>query len=151
MRSLDVRESDKLDEKQLATWSKQAASIPGWDGGSTRSGGSSLWGKPPIRPTLAWQAQFGGSPAGWPQRLQCQPHGRCRPIERMYPSEDMHDTASSASRDPELLRRLLRAKDRIDAASHEDWPVRRLARVSRVSEAHFARSFKQAFGIPPHR
>src|SRR6516165_4876358 len=53
--------------------------------------------------------------------------------------------------DPELLRRLLRAKDRMDAASHEEWPVRRLARVSGVSEAHFARSFKQAFGIPPHR
>jgi len=49
------------------------------------------------------------------------------------------------------LRRLLRAKDRMDAASHEDWPVQRLARVSRVSEAHFARSFKQAFGVPPHR
>jgi transcriptional regulator GlxA family with amidase domain len=49
------------------------------------------------------------------------------------------------------LRRLLRAKDRIDAASHEAWPVRRLARVSGVSEAHFARSFKQAFGVPPHR
>ena len=57
----------------------------------------------------------------------------------------------SASQDPELLRRLLRAKDRMDAASHEDWPVRRLARVSRVSEAHFARAFKQAFGVPPHR
>jgi transcriptional regulator GlxA family with amidase domain len=53
--------------------------------------------------------------------------------------------------DPELLRRLLRAKDRMDAASHEDWPVRRLARVSGVSEAHFARQFKQAFGVPPHR
>ncbi len=53
--------------------------------------------------------------------------------------------------DPELLRRLLRAKDRMDAASHEDWPVRRLARVSGVSAAHFARSFKQAFGVPPHR
>jgi transcriptional regulator GlxA family with amidase domain len=49
------------------------------------------------------------------------------------------------------LRRLLRAKDRMDAASHEEWPVRRLARVSGVSEAHFARSFKQAFGVPPHR
>jgi AraC-like DNA-binding protein len=57
----------------------------------------------------------------------------------------------STSQDPELLRRLLRAKDRMDAASHEDWPVQRLARVSRVSEAHFARSFKQAFGVPPHR
>jgi transcriptional regulator GlxA family with amidase domain len=53
--------------------------------------------------------------------------------------------------DPELLRRLLRAKDRIDAASHEEWPVRRLARLSGVSEAHFARSFKDAFGLPPHR
>jgi transcriptional regulator GlxA family with amidase domain len=53
--------------------------------------------------------------------------------------------------DPELLRRLLRAKDRMDAASHEEWPVRRLARVSGVSEAHFARSFKEAFGVPPHR
>ena len=56
-----------------------------------------------------------------------------------------------ASQDPELLRRLLRAKDRMDANSHEAWPVRRLARVSGVSEAHFARSFKQAFGVPPHR
>jgi transcriptional regulator GlxA family with amidase domain len=56
-----------------------------------------------------------------------------------------------AGQDPELLRRLLRAKDRMDAASHENWPVRRLARVSGVSEAHFARSFKQAFGVPPHR
>lgn len=52
---------------------------------------------------------------------------------------------------PELLRRLLRAKDRMDAASHEAWPVQRLAEVSAVSEAHFARSFKQAFGLPPHR
>jgi transcriptional regulator GlxA family with amidase domain len=55
------------------------------------------------------------------------------------------------AQDPQLLRRLLRAKDRMDAASHEAWPVRRLARVSGVSEAHFARSFKEAFGIPPHR
>ena len=55
------------------------------------------------------------------------------------------------AQDPDLLRRLLRAKDRMDAASHEEWPVRRLARVSGVSQAHFARSFKQAFGVPPHR
>ena len=53
--------------------------------------------------------------------------------------------------DPELLRRLLRARDRMDAASHEDWPVTRLARVSHVSVTHFARSFKEAFGLPPHR
>jgi transcriptional regulator GlxA family with amidase domain len=52
---------------------------------------------------------------------------------------------------PELLRRLLRAKDRMDGASHEEWPVSRLAQVSAVSVAHFARSFKEAFGVPPHR
>jgi len=39
----------------------------------------------------------------------------------------------------------------MDAASHEEWPVPRLASVSGVSEAHFARSFKDAFGVPPHR
>jgi transcriptional regulator GlxA family with amidase domain len=53
--------------------------------------------------------------------------------------------------DPALLRRLLRAKDRIDAASQEEWPITRLASVSGVSEAHFARSFRDAFGVPPHR
>lgn len=40
VRSLDVREADELDEKQLAAWIKQAASIPGWDGGSKRYGGA---------------------------------------------------------------------------------------------------------------
>jgi transcriptional regulator GlxA family with amidase domain len=64
--------------------------------------------------------------------------------------ESNHERGQT-SQDPELLRRLLRAKDRMDAASHEEWPVERLARVSCVSEAHFARSFKDAFGVPPHR
>jgi transcriptional regulator GlxA family with amidase domain len=57
----------------------------------------------------------------------------------------------TTGQDPALLRRLLRAKDRMDAASEEDWPVARLASVSGVSEAHFARAFKEAFGAPPHR
>lgn len=60
-------------------------------------------------------------------------------------------TAAVGLQDPALLRRLLRAKDRMDAASHDAWPVERLAEVSGVSQAHFARSFKQAFGVPPHR
>ena len=60
-------------------------------------------------------------------------------------------SASPAHQNPQLLRRLLRAKDRMDAASHEDWPVGRLAHISHVSEAHFARSFNEAFGVPPHR
>jgi AraC-like DNA-binding protein len=58
---------------------------------------------------------------------------------------------SKQGQDPALLRRLLRAKDRLDAASREEWPVERLAAVSGVSKAHFARSFKEAFGVPPHR
>jgi transcriptional regulator GlxA family with amidase domain len=57
----------------------------------------------------------------------------------------------ATGQDPQLLRRLLRARDRMDAASHEEWPVPRLAKVSGVSEAHFARSFRDAFGVPPHR
>ncbi|MGC3981084.1 MAG: helix-turn-helix transcriptional regulator [Steroidobacteraceae bacterium] len=55
------------------------------------------------------------------------------------------------NQDPELLRRLLRAKDRMDSASDQAWSIRQLARISAVSEAHFARSFKEAFGVPPHR
>ena len=55
------------------------------------------------------------------------------------------------SQSPELLRRLLRAKDRMDGASQEEWPIHRLAQVSAVSAAHFAHSFKDAFGVPPHR
>ena len=42
VRYLDIHEDDKLDEKALATWIEQAASIPGWDGGSPRYGGSPL-------------------------------------------------------------------------------------------------------------
>jgi transcriptional regulator GlxA family with amidase domain len=55
------------------------------------------------------------------------------------------------SQSPSLLRRLLRAKDRMDGSPHEEWPVERLAQVSAVSAAHFAREFKKAFGLPPHR
>lgn len=32
VRYLDIHEDDKLDEKQLASWLKQAAAIPGWLG-----------------------------------------------------------------------------------------------------------------------
>lgn len=60
-------------------------------------------------------------------------------------------TETSLDLDPALLRRLLRAKDRMDARSHAEWTVERLAEVSGISKAHFARSFKQAFGVPPHR
>jgi hypothetical protein len=42
VRYLDIHKDDELDEKQLAAWIKQAASLPGWDGGSLRDGGSPL-------------------------------------------------------------------------------------------------------------
>ncbi|MCJ8519041.1 helix-turn-helix transcriptional regulator [Rhizobium tarimense] len=58
---------------------------------------------------------------------------------------------NAVNRDLQLLRRLLRAKDRIDAEPNQPWTVSRLASVSGVSEAHFARCFREAFGIPPHR
>ena len=35
VRYLDIQEDDQLDEKQLTRWIKQAASIPGWDSGSS--------------------------------------------------------------------------------------------------------------------
>lgn len=59
--------------------------------------------------------------------------------------------SSPKGADPDLIRRLLRAKDHMDATSHEAWTVRELARISHVSEAHFSRAFGQAFGLPPHR
>ena len=52
---------------------------------------------------------------------------------------------------PALLRRLLRAKDRMDADFEAALTVADLAEVSGVSPAHFARAFKTAFGVPPHR
>ena len=39
----------------------------------------------------------------------------------------------------------------MDSAPHEEWPVSRLAQVSGTSEVYFARSFRDAFGVPPHR
>lgn len=39
----------------------------------------------------------------------------------------------------------------MDSGSEEEWPVTRLAKISGVSDAHFSRCFKDAFGVPPHR
>ena len=69
----------------------------------------------------------------------------------MEPRDEILPGRARRAQDPRLLRRLLRARDGMDGASHEAWPIRRLARVSGVSQAHFARSFREAFGVPPHR
>jgi hypothetical protein len=42
VRYFDVYEHDQPDEEQMASWIRQAASIPGWDGGSPRNGGIPL-------------------------------------------------------------------------------------------------------------
>jgi len=36
VRYLDIRKDEEIDEKQLASWIKQAASIPGWDASSSK-------------------------------------------------------------------------------------------------------------------
>jgi AraC-like DNA-binding protein len=51
----------------------------------------------------------------------------------------------------EFNRRLLRAKDAMDRAFAEPLDVPALAKVANISEAHFIRSFRAAFGETPHR
>ncbi len=51
----------------------------------------------------------------------------------------------------ELNRRLLRARDLMDRAYAEPLDVRSVAAAAYLSEAHFTRSFRAAFGETPHR
>jgi AraC-like DNA-binding protein len=56
------------------------------------------------------------------------------------------------SREVEALnRRLLRARDAMDRAYAQPLDVRAVAAVAHISEAHFSRSFRAAFGETPHR
>jgi transcriptional regulator GlxA family with amidase domain len=48
-------------------------------------------------------------------------------------------------------RRLLRARDAMDRAYAEPLDIAALAGIAYVSEAHFIRSFRAAFGETPHR
>lgn len=48
-------------------------------------------------------------------------------------------------------RRLLRARDAMDRTYAEPLDVPALARIARVSEAHFIRTFRETFGETPHR
>ncbi|WP_448625053.1 helix-turn-helix domain-containing protein [Geodermatophilus sp. URMC 64] len=48
-------------------------------------------------------------------------------------------------------RRLLRARDAMDRAYAEPLDVPTLARIAHVSEAHFIRQFRAAFGETPNR
>jgi AraC-like DNA-binding protein len=46
---------------------------------------------------------------------------------------------------------LLRAKDLVDARYREPLDVPALARAAHLSEAHFSREFRRAFGETPHQ
>jgi AraC-like DNA-binding protein len=48
-------------------------------------------------------------------------------------------------------RHLLRAKDLADARYHEPLDVAVLARAAHLSQAHFSREFRKAFGESPHQ
>jgi AraC-like DNA-binding protein len=48
-------------------------------------------------------------------------------------------------------RRLLRARDTMDRAFADALDVEALAKSVHLSRAHFIRSFRDAFGEPPHR
>src|ERR1700704_2101002 len=50
-----------------------------------------------------------------------------------------------------MNRRLLRARDAMDRAYAEPLNFRAVATVAHISEAHFIRSFRAAFGETPHR
>ena len=49
------------------------------------------------------------------------------------------------------VRHLLRAKDLIDARYREPLDVPTLARKAHLSQAHFSREFRRAFGVAPHQ
>lgn len=51
----------------------------------------------------------------------------------------------------ECNRRLLRARDAMDRTFAEPLRIRKLARIAKVSEAHFIRKFASTFGETPHR
>lgn len=51
----------------------------------------------------------------------------------------------------ESNRRMLRARDAMDRAYAQPLDVPALARLAHVSEAHFSRTFRAAFGETPHR
>jgi transcriptional regulator GlxA family with amidase domain len=52
---------------------------------------------------------------------------------------------------PHPTRHLLRAKDLVDARYREPLDVPALARAARLSQAHFSREFRRAFGETPHQ
>jgi AraC-like DNA-binding protein len=59
--------------------------------------------------------------------------------------------ALRASTRAELHRRLLRAREALEGELARPWTLAALARVAAMAPHHFHRSFRAAFGEPPHR
>jgi AraC-like DNA-binding protein len=65
--------------------------------------------------------------------------------------DDVRETGRVSRSAVPLARHLLRARDLIDRSYAEPLDIAVLARSACVSRAHFARTFKRAFGETPHR
>lgn len=62
-----------------------------------------------------------------------------------------HDVPGCEVIPPHPARHLLRAKDLVDARYREPLDVAQIARTARLSQAHFSREFRRAFGETPHQ
>src|SRR4029078_2757422 len=82
---------------------------------------------------------FAAGPAGGTGRRALIDCARWRSVEAV--SQELED----------LNRRLLRARDAMDRACAAPPDVATVAAVAHISEAHFSRSFRAAFGETPHR
>lgn len=51
----------------------------------------------------------------------------------------------------DIIKRLLWAKEHIESNYHKDIQLNELARIAAMSDYHFSRMFRQAFGCPPYQ
>jgi len=72
------------------------------------------------------------------------------PARRRAPGRGLYSQLVSVATEQQN-RRLLRARDAMDRTYAEPLDVPALARIARVSEAHFIRTFRATFGETPHR
>src|SRR5580698_10125176 len=75
--------------------------------------------------------------------------GRGRCVRAIPPWEAVRRRMTRAVE--ESNRRLLRSRDAMDLTYGQPQDIAALARVACVSEAHFIRAFRIAFGETPHR
>src|SRR5689334_25009717 len=81
-----------------------------------------------------------------PRRSRCASSSRGRSGRTASSSSPTSRPVTTLSR-----RHLLRARDLVDARYREPLDVAALARAAHLSEAHFSREFRRAFGETPHQ